>query len=240
MIMKISTPRLLVTKLVVLAGLICLMGSSVLADSTYVSYNGQFHLTYPDSWGVVNYTTANFYLSGGDPNAELDYDAVFAERASPLLYQGQYMVLKVDTCGNLTSSQIDSVMEEQARIHERPISEVDADDFLTRSDQSVVFVDRENRFFSIEAEVPGDESGPKTNLVVMKFYEVGVAEFHFYAPAREFEASLFYFCSRKSQGFEQGIPFIRRKLAEHLQLLLRRQVIGSRHHARRCGSKNQQ
>ena len=61
---------------------------------------------------------------------------------------------------------------------------------MSRSVQSSIAFDRGNQLVSIENEVAGDDSGPRINLLVMKFYEHGIANYYFYIPWAEFEASL--------------------------------------------------
>ena len=172
--------------LIVLTGLV---GSGAVAG-TFVSFNGRFQISYPDSWGQIDYRTAEYYLSRGDAEADLDYEAVFSAKANYSLFQGQYLILTVDTVGSLTSARVDSVLDELTTEFDRPITELASDDFMTRIDSRVIFFDREQGLAALESEVASDDSGPRTNLLVMKFYEHGIANFYFYAPTPEYEASL--------------------------------------------------
>jgi len=174
--------------LVVLIGLV-VMSTNVVAG-TFVSFNGKFSFTYPDSWAQVDYQTAEFYLTRGDPENEVDFEAVFSEKETFVLFQGQYLILTVDTVGGLSPEQIDSVMADMSEEFDRPINETAPEVFMTGSSRDSIMFDRANNLVAIETEVAGNDSGPRVNLLVMKFYEQGIANYYFYTPTVEFIPSL--------------------------------------------------
>lgn len=163
--------------------------STVFAEE-FVSFNGGFHFSYPDTWMQIDYMTAEYYLSNGDPNKEVDFEAVFSVKETMVLFQGQYLILTVDTIGSLTPLQIDSVVTNMATDFKRPVKEISTDAFLVASCRDSLLFDRANGLLAAETEVPGDKTGPRTNLLVMKFYEHGIANFYFYAPSAEYPLGL--------------------------------------------------
>ena len=176
------------TAVVLMAGL-GLLGSGAAAD-TFVSYNGKFHFTYPETWVQVDYTTAEYYLTHGDPENEVDFEAVFSEKQTFVIFQGQYLILTVDTVGPGTTELVDSVLKELSDEFSRPIKEVSPEEFLSGSLTDTIAFDRTNNLVSIQTEVAGRDAGPRVSLLVMKFYEHGIANYYFYAPKVEFFPSL--------------------------------------------------
>ncbi len=177
----------LMLSLVVLS--LCLATVSASAE-TFVSYNGRFHFTYPDTWTQLDYTTAQFYLSRGDTAQKVEFEAVFCEKNAMVLFEDQYLILTVDTVGNLAPHQIDSVIGSLSTEFKRPIKEVTSDVFLRSYCKDSVVFDRAGKRASVESEVPGDSSGTKINLLVMTFYEQGIANFYFYSPTFKYAANL--------------------------------------------------
>jgi phosphotransferase system glucose/maltose/N-acetylglucosamine-specific IIC component len=163
--------------------------STVFAEE-FVSFNGGFHFSYPETWMQIDYMTAEYYLTQGDLKKEVDFEAVFSVKETMVLFQGQYMILTVDTVGSLTSLQIDSVVTSTAAEFKRPVKEVSSEEFLVGSCRDSLLFDRANGLLAAETEVPGDKTGTRTNLLVMKFYERGIANFYFYAPSAEYPLGL--------------------------------------------------
>ena len=93
---------------IIIVGGLGLLSSGAAAD-TFVSYNGKFHFSYPEAWVQVDYTTAEYYLTHGNPENQVDFEAVFSEKQSFVIFQGQYMILTVDTLGPMSAEAVDSV-----------------------------------------------------------------------------------------------------------------------------------
>jgi len=153
---------------------------------TFVSFNGRFKFACPDTWLQVDYTTAEYYLSRGDPEKEVDFEAVFSEKETFAVFQGQYLVLTVDTVGGLSSEQIDSVLTDLSEEFGRPRRDVTPDSFLAAPDLESIEFDSTNALASIRTDVAADNAETRVNLLIMKFYEHGIANFYFYAPVAEF------------------------------------------------------
>jgi len=183
-------PRLAVTVIVIVFPLVLLVQPRTVIADTFVSFNGQFHFSYPDTWMQIDYMTAEYYLTRGKPDQEIDFEAVFSVKETMVLFQGQYLILTVDTIGSLRPEQIDSVVAVTADEFKRPVKEVSSDAILTASCRDSILFDRTSGLLAIETEVPGDSTGPRINLLVVKFYQRGIANFYFYAPSAEFSLGL--------------------------------------------------
>jgi len=173
----------------ILPTLFLLFPSTLCAD-TFVSFNGQFYFSYPETWMQIDYTTAEYYLTRGKPDQAVDFEAVFSVEDTEVLFKGQYLILTVDTLGGLTPEQIDSVVAVTSEEFKRPVKEVSSDVFLTASVRDSILFDRTAGLLAIETEVSGDETGDRINLLVMKFYPRGIANFYFYAPTADYFAAL--------------------------------------------------
>jgi len=182
--------RLATTAIGVVFALTLLIGPGPAVADTFVSFNGQFHFTYPITWMQVDYMTAEYYLTQGDPDREVDFEAVFSVKETFALFQGQYLILTVDTIGSLTPPQIDSVLAAMAAEFKRPVKEVSSEAFLVAPCPDSLLFDRTSGLLAAETEVPGDNAGTRTNLLVVKFYEFGIVNFYFYAPSEEFSLGL--------------------------------------------------
>jgi len=158
---------------------------------TFVSFNGKFHFTYPDTWQQIDYRTADYYLNQGRPADEkLDYEAVFADVQAYKVFTGQYLILTVDTIGELGPLEIDSVLDVMSGEFGRSVKRVAADSFLVRWDKETIAYDSVNQATAVISELAGDETGPRYSLMAVRFHKQGIANFFFYTPAAEFENGL--------------------------------------------------
>jgi hypothetical protein len=157
---------------------------------TFVSYNGRFHFAYPESWTQLDYITAEFYLTRGDTTRQVDFEGVFCDEQTAVLFRDQYLILTVDTIGGLSTQQTDSVANALVGEFGRPIKEVAQEAFMASSCRDSIVYDRAGSRFAVENEVPGDSSGAKINLLVMKIYEYGIANYYFYSPTSTYARNL--------------------------------------------------
>lgn len=170
--------------------LILLALPGTVSADTFVSFNGQFHFSYPETWMQIDYTTAEYYLTRGKPDQAVDFEAVFSVKETMVLFQGQYLILTVDTIGSLSPEQIDSVVAVTADEFKLPVKEVSSDALLAASCRDTILFDRVGGVLAVETEVPGDSISTRINLLVVKFYQRGIANFYFYAPVAEFSLGL--------------------------------------------------
>ncbi len=156
-----------------------ILTTAVLAD-TFISYNGKFNITYPETWEQVDYQTADYYIrqaSGG-----LDYEAVFAAKDSPSVFEGVYVILTVDTSGALDQPQIDSAIGVIMETFGRSLKEMPLASFATDLTETTVGYDPDNQFLAVLSDVTEEGAAPRKNILVQKFYDGGMANFYFYAP----------------------------------------------------------
>jgi len=168
---------------------LCLLSISAQTE-TFASYNGRFYFAYPENWTQLDYITAEFYLTRGDTTRQIDFEGVFCDEQAAVLFNDQYLIVTVDTIGGLSAQQIDSVAGGLVSEFGRPIKEVASESFLASVSDGSITYDRAGSRFAVENEVPGDSSGPKINLLVMKIYEHGIANFYFYSPASVYARNL--------------------------------------------------
>lgn len=147
---------------------------------TYVSYNGQFQITYPDTWEQVDYRTADFYIR--QATGALDYEAVFADKQSPKVFEGVYVIMTLDTNGGLSQSQIDSAVSVVSESFDRPKVEIPLDSFPTGLTLKDVAYDPDRQILAAMSDVTDEGSAPRKNILVQKFYDRGMANFYFYSP----------------------------------------------------------
>lgn len=154
---------------------------SAVSAKNYVSFDGKFYITYPDDWQQVDYNTVDAYLTQfGASQKSLQYEAVFAPAASDPFFAGSYLILNVDTIGELDQQSIDSVLAELRSVFGRgikyfPVRELKHD----LKSRSPVY-DAQNKTVAILNDIVQDGYPPMKNLMMMKFYEHGIASFYFY------------------------------------------------------------
>ncbi len=159
-----------------------------LMAGTYVSFTGEFSISYPEPWSQVDYRTADYFISGA--GNEANYEAVFASKDSGPVFQGEYLILTVDTTGPLTAPQMDSVLAGMKKSFKRDISEVAPEALISPDCKRVITFNREQQILAVASAPNKNSESSQMNLMALRFYEKGIAGFYFYAPDSLFEASL--------------------------------------------------
>ena len=196
-----------------------LAASSAADTQTYVSLRGGFYITYPDDWAQVDYWLVDAHLRRNmTDEAILDYDAAFAMKDAPYFYSGDYLILTVDTLGELSDKQIDSVLNELSRSFGAEVSYDPVADFLTDLPSNTLGYDPETRTVTILNEITEQQQLLKKNLLMMKFYNRGIATFYFYSPDSLFETSKSLFeqivASFSTENVEEALPKEHLKVAD--------------------------
>jgi len=148
--------------------------------ATFTSYNGKFHFTYPDTWEQIDYQTADFYIR--QATGAVDYEAVFAAKDSPAVFEGVYVIMTLDTTGELTPQQIDSAVGVVRESFDRELRELPLDSFVGGLTEEIVAYDSTNKILAALSDVSEEGSAPRKNILVQKFYDRGMANFYFYSP----------------------------------------------------------
>ncbi len=196
-----------------------LVTSTAAETQTYVSFKGGFYITYPDDWVQIDYSLVDAYLLRNRAGeTTLDYDAAFAMKDSPSLFAGNYLILVVDTVGQLSDGQIDSVLNGLSRSFGEEVKYYPVADFLTDLKSNTPSYDAEAKTVTILNEITEQQQLLKKNLLMMKFYDRGIATFYFYSPDSLFEASKPLFdqivASLSTENVEDALPKEELKVAD--------------------------
>ncbi len=176
------------TKLIVVAALVLLAGMA--QAKTYGSFGNGFYFTYPDDWQQVPYNTVDDYLSRNNAGNPLyNYDAAFAPDSSDPFFANEYLIIYVDTVGPFSDKQIDSTLEKLSETFGEGIKYFPVGDFLTNVVSNEPNYDKDSKLVSIVNDIKSNDGSVKKNLIMMKFYEKGIAYFYFYAPEKSFETA---------------------------------------------------
>lgn len=220
-----SSPLRKTSRLAVVVGLLAVIVLSTGAlAKVFVSLNGGFYIEYPDQWWQVDYQTVDYYLQQlqADPDT-YDYDAVFSARKLAPFHDYEYLIVTVDTSGEMDRRARDSVVAELAdlfgeEVQYRPIQESFAALEVDRP-----AYDRDRMLFIRLTDVGDEQQGFKKHLYCLRFYEKGTAHFYFFAPDSTFDEyrPQFYdiLMSFSTEDVAQRMPRESVKLAdpEHLQ-----------------------
>ncbi len=179
-----------------LVGLSLLLIPCLGAAKDYVSFDGGFYVTVPDSWSQIDYGTVDAYLlRNRAQGSSLQYEAVFAPAVSDPFFAGEYLFLNVDTVGELSASDIDSVLSELQEVFGAGIKYAPVGQELTDLKSNSPVYDADKKTVTILNDVVQYDQPLKKNLMVMKFYRRGIASFYFYSPDSTYERSKSVFMS---------------------------------------------
>ncbi len=179
-----------VVRIVTTALLLMMISSSVVLAENYVSWTGGFYVTLPDDWEQVDYQTVDAFLISNQAGSDvLDYDAAFAPSRSIPFFTGNYMILTVDTVGELTRTQVDSVLNQMRKTFGRDIKYYPVADFLSDLKSNAPSYDADNKLVTVVSDIVQQGQATKKLMNMIKFYERGLATFYFYSPDSLFDQS---------------------------------------------------
>ena len=198
---------------------IVVASSGAAETQTYVSLKGGFYIEYPDDWAQVDYWLVDAYLLRNKMDtAVLDYEAAFAFKDAPHFFSSDYLILTVDTVGELKEWQIDSVLIELVRSFGRRVRHSPTADYLANPEPNLPNYDTLTKTVTILNEVAERQQVLKKNLLMIKFYERGIATFYFYSPDSLFETSKSLFeqivTSFSTENVEDALPKEQLKVAD--------------------------
>ncbi|MBI5266250.1 MAG: hypothetical protein HY851_03355 [candidate division Zixibacteria bacterium] len=183
-----------------------LMGIATLSAGTFESFNGKFHITYPDTWDRIDYRSVDFYLTRSNPNPELlDYEAVFAPISDQKFFDGPYLLLTIDTIGELIGPTKDSALVSIARGFGNKIDSTFSGDLFANLQADAPRYDPTTRLLVAQTDIHEGRILTKRNLLVVRLYEHGLANFYFYAPDSLWNSSLPTF-AQIARSFTPGSP----------------------------------
>lgn len=176
-----------VMAIVALIVMICVSAGSA---RNYVSLNGGFYISYPDDWIQIDYNTVDVYLTINDAgNPIFDYEAVFAPGDSRPFISGRYLILTIDTVGELDNVEIDSVLAEMELTFGKGIKYYPVGDMQSDLKSRAPEYDSDLKIVSVVSDIVLRGEIQKKLLMMTKFYNKGIALFYFYSPDSLFERS---------------------------------------------------
>jgi len=171
-------------------GLLAWLGASTASAANYVSWAGGFYITIPDDWEHIDYQTVDAFLISNQAGPDvLNYDAAFAPRSSRPFFTGNYLILTVDTVGELSRAQIDSVLSLMSATFGEDIKYYPVADFLSDMKSNAPSYDAEKKLITVVNDIMLKDEVTKKLMHMTRFYERGMATFYFYSPDSLFDRS---------------------------------------------------
>jgi hypothetical protein len=176
-------------KILFTLSLITLATTNVWAES-YISLKGKFYISYPDEWAEVDYRLVDAFLYRSRPDTTIpEYDAVFARKTARDFFSEDYCILTVDTIGNLTNAQIDSVLVIYAGSFDAQLKQKPFPKSVDEPENNVFFFDILKRTAVLYRVMTELGSDTRVHLLVLQFYERGIASFYFYSQESQFNTT---------------------------------------------------
>lgn len=200
-----------------LATILLVLATSGLGKN-YVSFNGGFYITYPDNWYQVDYNTVDVFLARSKAGKEMfNYEAVFAPDSSKPFFANSYFFISLEKVGELSQHQIDSVLEKLSRVFGEGIKYSPVGDFISNIKSNVPNYDKKTKVVTILNNIVQGQDTVKKNLIMMKFYNKGIASFYFYCPDSLFDKDKQIFediiASFSTKDIDKVIPHEQAKVA---------------------------
>ncbi len=174
--------RPLIQTLALLAILLTLMTMSAEAKN-YVSLNGKFYFSYPDDWRQVDYNTVDYYLTKSQASAQtFQYEAVFAPVASAPFHSGPYVIVTIDSIGQLSDRQKDSLVKDLGISLSKAPAMEPFDQSLAEPKDGVPFFDRSADIAGLFTTINQSGQPLRKSILILKFFNRGVVNFYFFTP----------------------------------------------------------
>ena len=195
--------------LLVIALAFVIAGSAI--AETYISYSGKFRIDVPDTWKRLDYRTVDYYLyEGTGDRSALNYEAVFSPTEGKTFADSAYLIITLDTVGTLSESQIDSVIAVLSEAFDEGVKHQTTGDVVTNIASDQPTYNQTDSTVVVVSELEQEDGTKKMSLLVVKFYDQGMANFYFYAPESTFEQDRLVFAevagSFSTQNLEATTP----------------------------------
>ncbi len=177
--------RILILSILVLA----IIFPSLAAAEVFVDWQAGFHITLPDDWQQVPYSTVSAYLRVLEINPiTLNFDGALSQKSDKPFFMAPHMFIAHYPVGQLNQRQIDSVLDEMAAASE---SGKYVEGSLTAP--KVQFYEKQPMYdpelkvvaVATFVKAPGAD---QISLEIRKFYEKGVAVFIAYGPRENYNS----------------------------------------------------
>jgi len=165
-----------------LAAVLTLALNAAAGATAFRSYNGSFAIDIPAGWNQVDYRTADYHLKQID--ADLTYEAVFSDGGGSTVFGDKYLILTVDTVGPLNASGIDSllaVVDSEFNKSTQRYDGSNGDGYISEKYVDKVAYDTVHNVVSVVSTL-WEDNVKRKNVLAMKIYDRGVANFYFYSP----------------------------------------------------------
>ncbi len=210
--------------LLVLLALVILSGFSFAqtdssTTNSYVSLKGNFSIDYPSDWKQIPFVEFDAYLASKRAGRPIyDYDAVFAATESDKFYLGSYFIISLDLGGKYTDKQIDSTLKDLAEDFGNDVKYFPVANFKADMESDAPSYDKATKTVSIYNKIVQNEQSIKNSLILMKFYDFGLATFYCYGIGDEFEKDVDLFnnvvASLSSEDIKSKLPKQQFKVAD--------------------------
>lgn len=188
-----TRPARLTLRYIMLCMILIAAAASTANASThnYVSWKGGFYISYPEAWQQVDYGLADTFLKINQAGETiLDYDVVISDTLSKAFFDGEYFVLTVDTVGLLTETEVDSVLGDLFSTFHSKLSYFPVANLLANLEANAPSYDSDQKVASVINKIEITGGTYKRSLLMMKFYEKGIATFYYYAPDSLFDQGM--------------------------------------------------
>lgn len=180
MVEKVISRHRIFTGLLFITGLV--FAGSVMGG-TFVSYKGKYAITYPANWKQVDYNTVDYFLSQGGATPQTSaYEAVFADSAFEPFLNGVYLVIDLDSSGDISAAKMDSLRDEFIQMFGGHSKTAPAENFMAALVRDTPTVSTDGRLVAVEMDVTEPGQAKRTSVAAVKVYEHGAVNFYFYAP----------------------------------------------------------
>ena len=182
--------RFTLVRIIVAMVAVILIGSITVSAKNYVSWAGGFHIVIPDDWEQIDYQTVDAFLLSNQAGPDvLNYDAVFAPSASIPFFVGNYLIVTVDSVGELSQTQIDSVLGVMSATFGQDVKYFPVADLVSDMKSSTPSYDAEKQLATVVNNIVHQNQVTKRLMLMTKFYENGLATFYYYSPDSLFDQS---------------------------------------------------
>ncbi len=170
---------------------VALLIAATASAKNFISYNGQFYLTYPDSWEQIDYRSVDFFLSqnNADPSL-LNYEAVLAPATTRTFYEEPYVLLTFDSVGELIGRSRDSAVSAIAAGFANQIDSVSGNEVLSKLKADMPLYVSDQRLLLVQTDMHEGRTITRRNLLAVRFTMHGVANFYFYATDSAWSSAL--------------------------------------------------
>jgi len=167
---------------------IILAAASTTSGNTYVDWEGEYYIEYPDDWTEIPYKRVVSFLLSQKVNPDnFTYRLAVSEKAEEPVFGGVYMFISTYEVGKFTDRQIDSTL---AAIDEangiKHITTSLAETTRRFSSRQPVY-DESQKAVVIYDKI-ADAVTNNVLLEMRKFYDNGIVVFFCYAPSDRFES----------------------------------------------------